>query len=134
MLEKDQDKDKDDTTNAREVTFEESLQEKNQQSEDNEHEVLKAKGSIEEDPDVFDSVAPSMKEALNILEKNQGDSDGVTGSQNVACEDIKETTEQHATTVADFKEQDLSVTRDFVKEETEDKSVDEQEVINVQPK
>ncbi|KAK1432743.1 hypothetical protein QVD17_09641 [Tagetes erecta] len=126
-LEKVQDKDKDDTTSTREVTFEGGLQEKNEHSEDNEIEVVKAEGSIEKDPDVFDSVVPNTKEALNILEKNQGDSDGVTGSQYAACKDIKETTEQLATRVADSKEQDLSVTREFVKEETDDKSVDEQE-------
>ncbi|XP_035837115.1 uncharacterized protein LOC110892603 [Helianthus annuus] len=75
-----------------------------------------------------DSVEQGKKEAFNVLEKNQGDGYGVTSSQDAACEDIKETTEEHAPVVADFKEQDLNETpREFVKEETGDKSVDAQE-------
>ncbi|KAJ0527770.1 hypothetical protein HanHA300_Chr09g0337641 [Helianthus annuus] len=75
-----------------------------------------------------DSVEQGKKEAFNVLEKNQGDGYGVTSSQDAACEDIKETTEEHALVVADFKEQDLNETpREFVKEETDDKSVDAQE-------
>ncbi|XP_021994007.1 transcriptional regulator ATRX-like [Helianthus annuus] len=75
-----------------------------------------------------DSVEQGKKEAFNVLEKNQGDGYGVTSSQDAACEDIKETTEEHAPVVADFKEQDLNETpREFVKEETDDKSVDAQE-------
>ncbi|KAM0023521.1 hypothetical protein Hdeb2414_s0023g00640341 [Helianthus debilis subsp. tardiflorus] len=79
-----------------------------------------------------DSVEQGKKEAFNVSEKNQGDGYGVTSSQDAACEDIKETTEEHAPVVADFKEQDLNETpREFVKEETDDKSVDAQEVNNV---
>ncbi|KAJ0753319.1 hypothetical protein HanPI659440_Chr09g0334331 [Helianthus annuus] len=75
-----------------------------------------------------DSVEQGKKEAFNVSEKNQGDGYGVTSSQDAACEDIKETTEEHAAVVADFKEQDLNETpREFVKEETDDKSVDAQE-------
>ncbi|XP_021982329.1 titin homolog isoform X12 [Helianthus annuus] len=75
-----------------------------------------------------DSVEQGKKEAFNVSEKNQGDGYGVTSSQDAVCEDIKETTEEHAAVVADFKEQDLNETpREFVKEETDDKSVDAQE-------
>ncbi|MFS7970493.1 hypothetical protein Hanom_Chr09g00821651 [Helianthus anomalus] len=75
-----------------------------------------------------DSVEQGTKEAFNVSEKNQGDGYGVTSSQDAVCEDIKETTEEHAAVVADFKEQDLNETpREFVKEETDDKSVDAQE-------
>ncbi|KAM0003847.1 hypothetical protein Hdeb2414_s0266g00852431 [Helianthus debilis subsp. tardiflorus] len=75
-----------------------------------------------------DSVEQGKKEAFNVSEKNQGDGYGVTSSQDAACEDIKKTTEEHAAVVADFKEQDLNETpREFVKEETDDKSVDAQE-------
>ncbi|KAI3784693.1 hypothetical protein L1987_43796 [Smallanthus sonchifolius] len=162
VLEKDQDKD--DITSAEEVTFEGGLQEKNDHNEDNEHEVVKAKASIEDDTDVYvskqttpvkesikneepddekaiekevceekaeleggieisDSVMPSQKEPVNVIEKDQGDSDGVTSSQEAPCVDLDETT-----TVIDFKEQDLNEKpREFIEEETEDKSLDAQE-------
>ncbi|KAK9067321.1 hypothetical protein SSX86_014647 [Deinandra increscens subsp. villosa] len=165
--------DKDDIASTQEVTFEGDLQEKNHHSEDKEHEIVGAKGSIEEDADVistqkevvkesikneepddgkaiekevceendpkkaelgegleiYDSAAPSQKETLNMLEKNQGDGDGVTSSQEAPCVDVEETTTvQHVTTVIDFKEPDLNEkVREFIKEETEDKSLDAQE-------
>ncbi|KAI3725990.1 hypothetical protein L1987_65787 [Smallanthus sonchifolius] len=171
VLEKDQDKD--DITSTKEVTFEGGLQEKNDHNEDNEHEFVKAKASIEDDTDVYvstqtipvqesikneepddekaiekevceendpekaelggieisDSVVPSQKEPVNVIEKDQGDSDGVTSSQEAPCVDVEEsTTVQHVTTVIDFKEQDLNEKpREFIEEETEDKSLDAQE-------
>ncbi|KAI7734395.1 hypothetical protein M8C21_024548, partial [Ambrosia artemisiifolia] len=163
VLAKDQDEDF--VTCAQEVTFEGGLQEKDLHSEDNEHEVVRAKESIEKDaavcvstqtalvkesirteePDdekaidpkkaeleegleISDSMAPSQKETLTTIEKDQGDSDGVTSSQESPCVDVEETnTVQHATTAIDFKEQDLNEKpREFIKE-TEDKSLVAQE-------
>lgn len=70
----------------------------------------------------------SKKEAL---EKEQGNNDDVTSSQDATCEDIKEmTTSQIATIVADFKEQDPSEkSSDFLKEETKDTIHEAKEVI-----
>nr|GEW42983.1 hypothetical protein [Tanacetum cinerariifolium] len=73
---------------------------------------------------VSDTMQPSVKEAFSTEEKeDQGDIDGVPRSQDATCVDVKETTQ---TIVGDFKE--LSETpREFIKEETEDKTIDVQE-------
>ncbi|XP_076929587.1 uncharacterized protein LOC143594058, partial [Bidens hawaiensis] len=147
VLEKDQDED--DITHAQEVTFEKSLQEESHHKEDLEPEVVQVEGSIEEEADEgvstqttlvkesFKSVEPDDEKAVEkeICEisdsmqpslKDQGDSGGVTSLQESPSVDVEETaTVQHVTTAVDFKEQDLNEKpREFVKEETEDKSLD----------
>ncbi|XP_076949634.1 uncharacterized protein LOC143622331 [Bidens hawaiensis] len=143
VLEKDQDED--DITHAQEVTFEKSLQEESHHKEDNEPEVVKVEGSMEEEADEgvstqttlvkesFKSVEPNDEKAIekeSPSQKDQGDSGGVTSLQESPSVDVEETaTVQHVTTAVDFKEQDLNEKpTEFIKEETEHKSLDAPEV------
>lgn len=74
------------------------------------------------------------EQELDISEKSQNGGEDLTSSQNAANEDIKETTiAQHVTAVSYSEEGPglSAIPTEILKEETEDKSIDAQEVVNV---
>ncbi|XP_076912496.1 uncharacterized protein LOC143570838 [Bidens hawaiensis] len=80
-------------------------------------------------PESFKAARKIEPEDKETIENDEKAIEIVTGSQDAAVEDIKETRTEHATIVADFEKQELKETpREFAKEETEGKSVDAQEV------